>query len=55
MARTALQIDHAFNDNPILLLLQGEENTQIFTKQQVAILLCNMFFCTLHQQPTSSS
>ncbi|KAL4471408.1 hypothetical protein ABPG74_008301 [Tetrahymena malaccensis] len=51
MAEQALNISTHFQQGPIKLLLQGENMEQTFTKQQIVILLCNMFFCTLHKQP----
>ncbi|EAR94378.1 poly(ADP-ribose) glycohydrolase (macronuclear) [Tetrahymena thermophila SB210] len=51
MAKLALDISNAFQQEPIKLLLQGEKEEQKFTKYQIAVLLSNMFFCTLHKQP----
>ncbi|KAL4511632.1 hypothetical protein ABPG72_012477 [Tetrahymena utriculariae] len=55
MAKLALDISIVFQQEPIKLLLQGEKEEQKFTKHQIAVLLSNMFFCTLHQQPDFDS
>ena len=52
MANLALRVEYLFKDEPTKILSQNCENffNVTLTKEQVACLLSNMFFCTMHRQ-----